>query len=60
MAMPLPQVCNGLTAGFAYPTETWQAKVGSMKTDGWDQAYMEQADVPRSRNQLASLGCGGS
>lgn len=45
IALPLPQMCGWLTRGFVYPTKTWQAYASAVKTTGWDQAYMEWADV---------------
>jgi len=45
MALPLPQICKLLTGGFMYPTRTWEAWTGTLQTNGWDQHYMEWADV---------------
>ena len=54
IAMPLPQVCRWLTGGFAYPTQTWKAYASAVQTNGWDQAYIEWADVPRHYFEGAS------
>ncbi|CAE7882304.1 pcbAB, partial [Symbiodinium necroappetens] len=43
MAMPLPQIFDALTGGFAYPDRTWQSRSITEETNGWDQVYLENS-----------------
>jgi len=43
MAMPLPQIFDAPTGGFAYPDRTWQSRSITEETNGWDEVYLENS-----------------